>query len=142
MGPLDSADEASSLLAAKFKEKSGNNVESVAAGAFEKKDGKYDLINGDDGATRSVAGANGGCLWQYWVDDGVDGKRVGWYDYFKEAAEVVEGTYQDFLNNPDRNFDVRSVQSGHFCYHVDLKEMKQTNVTHSNRTQRKIRRNA
>jgi hypothetical protein len=27
-------------------------------------------------------------MWQYWVDDFVDGKRPGWYDYFAEASEV------------------------------------------------------
>merc|ERR1712146_437240 len=87
-GPFDEENDASSLLAAKFKEKSGNDVESVAAGTFEHKEGKYDLVKGDDGHRRSVAGANNGCLWQYYVDDGVDGKRPGWYDYFKEAAEI------------------------------------------------------
>lgn len=141
-GPFESAEEASSLLSAKFKDKSGNDVSSVAAGTFEHKEGKYDLVKGDDGAKRSTAGANGGCLWQYYVDDGVDGKRKGWYDYFKEAAEIVEGAYSEFVSNPDRNFKVRSVQSGTFCYQVDFGEMKQTNVTHPNRTQRQIRRNA
>lgn len=141
-GPFESAEEASSLLAAKFLEKSGNDVSTVEAGSFEHKEGKYDLVKGDDGMRRSIAGANGGCLWQYHVDDGVDGKRKGWYDYFKEAAEIVEGAHAEFVANPERNFNVRSVQSGTFCYQVDFSEMKQTNVTHPNRTQRQIRCNA
>merc|ERR1711933_523607 len=112
--------------------------ETVAAGTFERQLGKYDLIHGDDGAIRSTAGANGGCLWQYYVDDGVDGKSEGWYDYTKEAAETVESAYSEFVNNPGRNFNLRSVASGNFCYHVNFNDMAQTNVTHRNRTKRKI----
>merc|ERR1711862_43004 len=104
--------------------------------------GKYDLVLGDTNAARSVAGDKGGCLWQYYVDDKVDGKRTGWYDYAKEAAEVVEEAYSEWQRNPGRGFNVRSVQSGHFCYQISFDEMKQTNVTHPNRTQRAIRRNA
>lgn len=141
-GPFDSADEAATIMAEKFKEKSANDIEAVAAGSFEHKGGKYNLVDGDDGATRSVKGANGGCLWQYWVDDGVDGKRDGWYDYFKEAAEEVERAHAEFINNPTRGYSIRSVQSGHFCYQIDFNEMKQTNVAHKNRKQRNIRRNA
>lgn len=141
-GPLDSAEEASELLAAKFEEKTGLAVETVADGTFEHKPGKYNLVDGDDGATKSTDGANGGCLWQYYVDDGVDGKPSGWYDYAREAAEVVERAYSEFVSNPGRNFNIRSVASGDFCYHVNFNEMQQTNVTHPNRTQRKIRRNA
>ena len=28
--------------------------------------------------------------WQYWVDDGVNGKTDGWYDYDDDGALVVE----------------------------------------------------
>ena len=28
--------------------------------------------------------------WQYWVDDGVNGKADGWYDYDDDGALVVE----------------------------------------------------
>ncbi|CAN0472266.1 unnamed protein product, partial [Ectocarpus sp. 12 AP-2014] len=28
--------------------------------------------------------------WQYWVDDNIDGKTDGWYDYDDSAAIVVE----------------------------------------------------
>jgi len=141
-GPLDTAEEAETMLAAKFKEKTQNPVESVAAGSFAKVDGMYDLIKGDTGVRRSTEGSDGGRLWQYYVDDGVDGKRVGWYDYAQEAAEEVESIHSDWVNNPEGPFHVRSVQSGSFCYEVNFKEMVQTNVTHPNRTQRKIRRNA
>lgn len=141
-GPFENFAAAAELLAMKFKEKTGNGVESVAAGTFVRAAGKYDIVKGDIGGRRSTAGASGGCLWQYYVDDGVDGKKPGWYDYAKEAAEEVEGVYQEKVNNPGRALDVRCVQSGHFCYHVNFNEMKQTNVTHPNRKQRQIRRNA
>lgn len=142
-GPLDTAEEAAEILASKFKEKTGNDVITVAAGTFDKKAKKYNMVLGDHGITsRSVAGKDGGCLWQYYVDDGVDGKRVGWYNYAKEAAEIVEGIYCEWQNNAGRGMSVRSVQSGTFCYNVNFDEMNQTNVTHPNRTQRQIRRNA
>lgn len=102
----------------------------------------YDLVKGDDGVTRNIKRNDGGCIWQYYVDDGVDGKPTGWYDYTKEAAEIVEGVYSEWQNNQQQRFSVRSVQSGAFSYRVDFNDMKQTNVTHRNRTQRTIRRNA
>eukprot|EP01046_Picozoa_sp_COSAG06_P014570 COSAG06_NODE_907_length_11611_cov_13.405316_4_plen_91_part_00 len=38
-------------------------------------------------------------MWQYWVDDFVDGKRPGWYDYFAEASEVRTYIYMYSLYN-------------------------------------------
>jgi len=150
-GPLATAREANELLQAKFKEKTGNNPASVAAGTFAVIRGKYDIVKGDAAASRDIArrtvnertkGKDGGLLWQYYVDDGVDGKRVGWYDYFKDAAEIVEGVYSEWVRNPTSGLDVRCVQSGHFCYRVDFNLMQQTNITHPDHTQRQIRRNA
>jgi len=149
-GPLATAEEAATLLAAKFKEKTANEVEGVAAGTFTAQPGKYSLVTGDAAASRDNArrtvqertqNASGGRLWQYYVDDGVDGKAVGWYDYFQDAADIVEGVYSEWQRNPGGGLDVRCVQSGFFCYRVDFNTMQQTNVTHPNRTQRKIRRN-
>eukprot|EP00316_Scyphosphaera_apsteinii_P011609 CAMPEP_0119326578 /NCGR_PEP_ID=MMETSP1333-20130426/68717_1 /TAXON_ID=418940 /ORGANISM="Scyphosphaera apsteinii, Strain RCC1455" /LENGTH=422 /DNA_ID=CAMNT_0007334917 /DNA_START=73 /DNA_END=1341 /DNA_ORIENTATION=+ len=146
-GPLDHAEEAAALLSAKFKEKTGNAVESVENNTFQRIRGLYDLVKGDVVASRRTVeertqGRNGGRLWQYYVDDGVDGKANGWYDYSKDAAEIVEGVHSEWVNNPEANYDVRCVQSGFFCYRVDFNAMQQTNVTHPNRTQRRIRRNA
>jgi hypothetical protein len=146
-GPFDTAPAAAALLAAKFKEKTGNTVASVAKGTFAAIDGKYDLLQGDAAATRRsmddlTVGKDKGCLWQYYVDDGVDGKKVGWYDYYRDAAAIVEGVYSEWQRNPRDGLSVRCVQSGTFCYHVDFNQMQQTNVTHPNRKQRQIRRNA
>lgn len=76
--------------------------------------------------------------WQYFVDDGVDNKTTGWYNYEPEASRIVESIHREWLLNP--HLDVRRVQSGKFAYHVDFGTMTQTNVTHDDRKQRSIRR--
>lgn len=139
-GPYETAEEAHAVLEKKFKEKTGNPLSAASDGSFVLKDGKYDLVSGDTGAEVSVVGRGGGCLWQYYVGDGVDGKPNGWYDYTTDAAAIVEGVHSEWQNN--QHMDVRCVQSGHWCYRVDFNEMKQTNVTHPGNKQRDIRRNA
>jgi len=131
-GPMK-YDQALKELEKKFKDKTG-----CALGSYSKKEGKYELlVNG--AAPGEVSRAGGGCLWQYYVDDGVDGKADGWYDYYKDAAEIVESVYAEWQAN--NHLDVRCVQSGHFSYRVDFNAMMQTNVTHPARKQRHIRRN-
>lgn len=139
-GPYDSADQASADIAKKFKDKTGNDIATASDGSFAVKAKKYDLVVGDTGKVVGVVGKDGGCLWQYYVSDGVDGKPNGWYDYTTDAAQIVEGVHSEWLNNP--TLDVRCVQSGMFCYKVDFNTMDQTNVTHAGRKQRQIRRNA
>jgi predicted DNA-binding WGR domain protein len=138
-GPLG-PDEVEHLIAEKFKDKTGNEIDAVNDGSFKRVAGKYDVVQ-TAGVTRSTSRKDGGCIWQYWVDDGVDGKKDGWYDYTKEAAEVVEGIYADFQENPEQGLGVRSVQSGNYCYQVDFNSMMQTNISHPKRKQRKIQRN-
>lgn len=48
--------------------------------------------------------------WQYWVDDKVDGKADGWYDYESGAALVVEQLNTEFQTNP--RLSQRVVASG------------------------------
>jgi len=79
-----------------------------------------------------------GGKWQYWVDDGVDGKVPGWYDYTPVGSMQVEQLYQENAINP--RLMNRLVASGHWTYAVDLTQMIQTNVQHHNRTSRRIRR--
>lgn len=83
-------------------------------------------------------GGYNGATWQYWVDDGVDGKKNGWYDYDTTGSRNVEQLYQENLHNP--MLTTRLVDSGCWTYNVDLLAMKQTNVKHPNRTSRFIRR--
>jgi len=133
-GPVSTETEASAELDARFREKTGNEAAAID-GVFVPRAGKYDLA----GAPGSRADVRGGRLWQYWVDDGVDGKRVGWYDYTAAAAAEVEAVWSEWRAN--NRLDVRCVQSGYFAYRIDFNTMTQTNVTHPARTQRRIRRN-
>ncbi|EGD76040.1 hypothetical protein PTSG_00749 [Salpingoeca rosetta] len=80
--------------------------------------------------------APGTVLWQYYVDDFVDGKATGWYPYTKHAAATVEGVYSEWRVNDW--LDVRCVQSGYFQYRVDFNTMTQMNLRTSKC--RKIRR--
>lgn len=74
---------------------------------------------------------NASVRWQY-----MDG---GWKDYDRAASEEVESCYQTYLQCPGQ-FDVRSVQSGHWCYTVDFPNLQQINIQHENHTRRVIRR--
>uniref|UniRef100_A0A7R9WK21 NAD(+) ADP-ribosyltransferase n=1 Tax=Pseudictyota dubia TaxID=2749911 RepID=A0A7R9WK21_9STRA len=76
--------------------------------------------------------------WQYWVDDGVDGKATGWYDYTPDGSVMVERLFHENSINP--RLTNRLVDSGFFSYDVDLSNMTQTNAKHANRKARKIRR--
>jgi len=76
--------------------------------------------------------------WQYYVDDGVDGKSTNWYDYDLEASDVVDFAYKDWRRNPAVN--VRAIKSGTYTYSVNFNKMEQTNIEHYNHTKRTIRR--
>jgi len=76
-------------------------------------------------------------MWKYYMDNGVDGKANGWYDYAKEASEHVEATYQEFKMNKAW-LTVRSIKSGHFSYHVNFSTMSQQNL--NSKKTRKIQR--
>jgi hypothetical protein len=66
--------------------------------------------------------------WQYYVSDGVDGKRTGWYPYAASASDEVEELYsQHVANARESRTATRVVSSGYFTYKVDLDNMKQTN---------------
>ena len=72
------------------------------------------------------------------MDDGIDGKPIGWYDYDDVGSRNVEQLFQENMMNP--RLGSRLVNSGDWTYLVDLDQMKQTNVEHPNRTSRRIRR--
>jgi len=57
----------------------------------------------------------------------------------KNASDVVEATYQEYLKNPGIT-DVRAIKSGQWNYMVDFRQMQQQNIQHENHTVRKIRR--
>jgi len=66
-------------------------------------------------------------------------ERDMWFPYTSEASDIVEAAYQEYLSDPNQ-VDVRSVQSGMWCYQVDFTNMTQTNIQHQNHTVRDIRR--
>ncbi|KAN0027613.1 hypothetical protein ACTFIU_010584 [Dictyostelium citrinum] len=69
--------------------------------------------------------------WQYKFSN-------NWMDYTQAASAITEQAYQDWLLNSF--VDVRSVQSGQWCYQIDFKQMTQTNIQHHDHTTRNIRR--
>jgi predicted DNA-binding WGR domain protein len=70
--------------------------------------------------------AYGGAKWEYWVDDRIDGKTDGWYEYEDAASRQVEQLFHEHSGNP--NLSVRIVQSGSYEYSVDMSTMTQTNT--------------
>lgn len=79
--------------------------------------------------------------WEYYVSDGVDGKRTGWYPYDPRASDEVEEIYsQHVANARESRTATRFISSGYFQYRVDLTKMTQTN-TRTNKV-RTIRRSA
>lgn len=77
-------------------------------------------------SSSSVSEASG--VWQYY-----DG---GWSNYEATASRIVEGVYQEYLTAPE--IHIRPVQSGHFSYSVNFKDLEQENTQTG--TKRKIRR--
>ena len=123
---------ATKIFKKKFKDKSGL--------AWEKRTepivgGKYRFVQQDFAQKKQGYSS---AKWQYWVDDGVDGKPDGWYDYDTNGSVRVEKLFAEHSRNPD--LSNRTIASGAFTYAVDLVNMTQTNVTHSNHTSRRIRR--
>merc|ERR1712137_55501 len=84
------------------------------------------------------SGADKAC-WEYYIDDGVDGKKDGWYPYTKEASAQVEDIFaQHGANKSGARTSTRFVKSGHFSYSINFDAFTQTN-SKTNKT-RPIRR--
>lgn len=73
--------------------------------------------------------SEGKVMWQYWVDDGVDGKRTGWYDYTEDASKGVDEVFIQWQDNDWLN--VRCIASGNYSYKVDFNQMQQQNISTS-----------
>merc|ERR1719183_868499 len=56
--------------------------------------------------------------WEYFVDDGVDDKRRGWYPYESDAVHQVEELYAEHAANASGKnpTDKRYVASGKYTY--------------------------
>jgi len=117
-GPMEQP-KVAQLLAEIFKEKTGLDWGSMKPGDRA----KPDMFWLQQQATPDLA-----ARWQYYVSDGVDGKRTGWYPYEPNASDEVEELYsQHVANARESRTATRVVNSGYFTYLVDLDQMKQTN---------------
>mmetsp|Transcript_19383 Transcript_19383/g.41946 ORF Transcript_19383/g.41946 Transcript_19383/m.41946 type:complete len:849 (-) Transcript_19383:893-3439(-) len=130
MWDAEGEEDAISIFEDKYKEKTG--CEWSDHDNFEQQPGKYKLLSTDYVAVANKPPA----MWQYYVDDGVDGKEEGWYDYDDDAAKIVEQLHDEWLYNQE--LATRLVDSGNWTYSVDLRQMIQTNT--STHKVRKIRR--
>ena len=72
-GPFESQADAVAAFEAKFKAKAGVVYSKRAKYTPKAKKYAYKYVN-------YCRAAEGRVMWQYWVDDFVDGKQPGWYD--------------------------------------------------------------
>jgi len=108
------------ILSKVFKQKTGVDMDTLKPGD-RVTPGKYWLPE------RSQADVE--AKWQYYVNDHVDGKATGWYDYVPDASDQVEELYaQHVANEREERTNTRVVKSGHFSYKIDLADMKQQNT--------------
>eukprot|EP00538_Stauroneis_constricta_P004159 CAMPEP_0119551110 /NCGR_PEP_ID=MMETSP1352-20130426/4463_1 /TAXON_ID=265584 /ORGANISM="Stauroneis constricta, Strain CCMP1120" /LENGTH=864 /DNA_ID=CAMNT_0007597119 /DNA_START=14 /DNA_END=2608 /DNA_ORIENTATION=+ len=134
LAEFDDVHDATKFFEDKFHDKTGLTW---ATRSQPTKGNKYRYIEQD---FEQKQGGYTAAKWQYWVDDGVDNKIDGWYDYDEEASKLVEQLFHEHAKNKASNIGGRSIDSGMYAYDVDLQRMIQTNVKHANRTQRRIRR--
>mmetsp|Transcript_48702 Transcript_48702/g.72299 ORF Transcript_48702/g.72299 Transcript_48702/m.72299 type:complete len:894 (-) Transcript_48702:279-2960(-) len=64
---------------------------------------------------------------------------AGWKPYDDAAQVKIDVGYQLYLTKKTANSGRVNIQSGSWTYEVDFTSMMQTNISHPNRTQRKIR---
>lgn len=130
-GPME-REEVEKILFKVFKEKTGKEWGTINPGD-RALPGKYWLQRDFNPSEKAK--------WQYYVHDGIDGKRNDWYDYDDNATEEVEELFaQHKANACEKRTATRVVASGGlgFSYLVDLEAMTQTNT--KTRKTRQIRR--
>ena len=130
---FDNYEGAVNVFKKKFKDKTGLDWENRNGPSI--KGGKYRIIK--QNFIEKQWGYNS-AKWKYWVDDGIDGKPTGWYDYDDVGSRHLEQLFQENMMNP--RLTNRLVNSGGWTYLVDLSQMKQINMEHPNRKSRHIRR--
>lgn len=118
-GPLQK-DKVAAILAKVFQERTGAAWGSMSPGD-RAKPGKYWVQQASSPDMKAT--------WEYYVGDGVDGKKDGWYPYTAEASDEVEEIYaQHEANKRESRTATRRVTSGHFAYLVDLNQLRQKNT--------------
>eukprot|EP00811_Abedinium_folium_P016319 NODE_2525_length_2196_cov_6.381344.p1 GENE.NODE_2525_length_2196_cov_6.381344~~NODE_2525_length_2196_cov_6.381344.p1 ORF type:complete len:463 (-),score=104.45 NODE_2525_length_2196_cov_6.381344:264-1652(-) len=77
--------------------------------------------------------------WEYYVDDGVDGKEAGWYVYATGMGAAIEARFQEWLSSGSSAVhEPFFVEGGGNSYEIRFAMMSLSNST--TRQQRKIRR--
>ena len=91
---FEDSDDAAKCFRDKFKSKTGldwtDRLDPTVGN-------KYRFIKQNFDAKRAGYSS---AKWQYWVDDGVDGKSTGWYDYDSTGSVKVEQLFQECSINP------------------------------------------
>jgi len=78
----------------------------------------------------------GDTRWQFYMHAEMDGKKIGWYPYDKDAAQNLEKMFK--LARTNTNLGVRIVHTSYFAYEININSMIQTNIKTG--TRRVIRR--
>jgi len=85
---------------------------------------------------------SGKAQWEYFMDDGIDGKQDGWYPFAQSANHKVDEEHTEWMKDPlgvgAQKQTMKGVKSDYFSYNVNFATMLQTN-TRSGKT-RAIRR--
>jgi hypothetical protein len=128
-GPMEQP-KVEMAVAKVFKECTGHDMGSLSVG---------DRVEAGQFWVQEASTPDFKAKWEYYVSDGVDGKKTGWYPYEVKASEEVEEIYSQYVANPaDQRSHVRTVHSGYFSYKVDLTKMTQQNTrTNKKRTIRR-----
>merc|ERR1712147_402640 len=65
-------------------------------------------------------------VWKYYMDDGVDGKADGWYDFTEAASKSANERYNSWQASGLEEGKVSTdLSSGHFNYDLHLEQMTQ-----------------
>jgi poly [ADP-ribose] polymerase 2/3/4 len=120
---FDDLENAVACFRAKFRQKTDLEWEDRHAEADDAGN-KYRFVVQD--FDQKKAGYTG-AVWQYWVDDGVDGKANGWYDYDDAGSRQAERLFVE--HSGTSGLATRIVESGQYSYEVNLLTMTQTNTS-------------
>jgi hypothetical protein len=78
--------------------------------------------------------------WEYYLDKAMDGMEPGWHPYDATAADSMSKYFSSWCKDTDSMAEKSEcVQSGHFMYEIDFKQMKQKNIRVAPFTERPIR---
>lgn len=79
------------------------------------------------------------CRWEYWVDDGVNGKPDGWYPFDQSAGALVSVRYARYAGAKEDAPEV-TAKSGEFGFYYTVDFCRMTQCNTRTKTVRKIRR--